>query len=206
MQKAAVIPVLVDLVCADKGGIKMKYQENECSLDFYVFYSDDGAVYKSRKFDTVADAHEFAGMLKGAYEYVQVISMYTEATVLDEPCPFCYPPENDERLVQGDYWWMRWDKYPVSDGHILLTPKRHIPEIDLMDKDEWNELQHMLTFALEAIYEHTACDGYNIGINYDESAGQTIEHLHVHVIPRVLGDCENPRGEVRNVKKPLVQY
>lgn len=205
MQKVAVTLVLVDLVCVDKkGGTRMGKQE--CSLCFYVRYVDTYSVEREKEFETAQDAHEFANSIRSQYKNVQVLKVFTETMELEEPCPFCYPPEHDERLKQGEHWWMRWDKYPVSQGHILLTPKKHIHDVELLSEEAWAELPTMITNALDVSYVLNGFDGYNLGINYGKSAGQTIDHLHIHIIPRVEGDCENPRGGVRNVKKPLVKY
>jgi diadenosine tetraphosphate (Ap4A) HIT family hydrolase len=107
-------------------------------------------------------------------------------------CPFCNPPE-DEIVLANDLCYARYDRYPVSPGHLLLIPYRHIPTLfDATDA----ELAALLALVREAktlLDKQLHPDGYNVGT----AAGQTVMHLHVHVIPRYAGDVEDPRGGVR---------
>src|SRR6056297_2517558 len=117
---------------------------------------------------------------------------------MEPDCPFCeLNPAlifHESELVVG-----LWDRYPVSPGHALLVPRRHVAGWF----DASQEEQHALVAALEAakreIEKEHRPDGYNIGVNIGEAAGQTVLHLHVHLIPRYHGDLEDPRGGVRNV-------
>jgi diadenosine tetraphosphate (Ap4A) HIT family hydrolase len=118
---------------------------------------------------------------------------------MSEPgCPFCFPPA--ERLFHiGKLALGLWDGYPVSDGHALLVPKRHVATWFDATLEEQAELNAAISIARAIILEKYRPDGLNIGINVGEAAGQTIFHLHVHVIPRYHGDVPNPRGGVRHV-------
>ncbi|MBP7146522.1 MAG: HIT family protein [Acidobacteria bacterium] len=113
-------------------------------------------------------------------------------------CPFCFPRRerlfHEGRLVLGV-----WDGYPVSDGHALLVPRRHVADWFGASAEEREELLEGIEVARRAIESRWHPDGYNIGINVGEAAGQTVFHLHVHVIPRYRGDVEDPRGGVRHV-------
>lgn len=113
-------------------------------------------------------------------------------------CPFCHPaPERlfyQGRLVVG-----LWDAFPVSPGHALLVPRRHLASWWDAGPDEQAELVSAIAAARAAILERHRPDGFNIGVNVGEAAGQTIFHLHVHVIPRYRGDVPDPRGGVRHV-------
>lgn len=101
-------------------------------------------------------------------------------------CPFCDPPEgrrfHDGRLVVG-----LWDQFPVSPGHALLIPRRHVATWFDATAEERSELTAAIEAVRIAIEREHRPDGYNIGINLGEAAGQTIFHLHVHVIPRYWG-------------------
>ena len=114
----------------------------------------------------------------------------------DLTCPFCNPPP-DEILLANDLCYARYDKYPASPGHLLLIPFRHVAGLfDATDA----ELTALLALAREAktlLDERLHPDGYNVGANVGAAAGQTVMHLHVHVIPRYAGDVEDPRGGVR---------
>lgn len=99
-----------------------------------------------------------------------------------------------------------YDKFPVNRGHVLVIPKRHEPSFFAITSEERNALFALLERAKEELDRIHKPDGYNIGINCGEAAGQTIFHLHIHLIPRYGGDVEKPRGGVRNIKSPLVEY
>lgn len=92
-----------------------------------------------------------------------------------------------------------WDAYPVALGHALLVTRRHIASWFHATPQERQALTDTIDTAKRAILERHAPDGFNIGVNVGEAAGQTVPHLHVHVIPRYTGDVADPRGGVRHV-------
>src|SRR5262245_48930926 len=91
-----------------------------------------------------------------------------------------------------------WDAFPVSDGHALIVPCRHIATWFDATADERAELFGAIDAVCNVIRERWATDGFNIGINIGEAAGQTVGHLHLHVIARRHGDVADPRGGVRH--------
>ena len=110
-------------------------------------------------------------------------------------CPFCeYDP-----ILEGASVYVRYDKYPVSEGHCLVVPKRHVETWFDMSKVEQAEALELIDKVKVMLDEKHSPDGYNIGMNCGETAGQTIPHAHIHVIPRYKGDMPNPRGGVRGV-------
>ena len=113
-------------------------------------------------------------------------------------CPFC-PPEPDRVFWEGALVVALWDGFPVSAGHALLVPKRHVPDWFAATADEQRDLIEGLAHVRSVIRARHGPDGFNIGVNVGAAAGQTVFHLHVHVIPRYLGDVEDPRGGVRHV-------
>ena len=116
----------------------------------------------------------------------------------DSPCPFCEPDPSriifDSGLVFGV-----WDAFAVSNGHALVVTRRHVASWFDATPSEQAALTGGIATAREAVQRTHAPAGFNIGINVGEAAGQTIPHLHVHVIPRYLGDVPDPRGGVRHV-------
>jgi ATP adenylyltransferase len=120
-------------------------------------------------------------------------------------CPFCSPPGERVFLRSGQICGL-WDAFPVSPGHALLIPLRHVPN--------WFEATNAEQIALIAAINETKAlieqrhqpDGYNIGINCGAAAGQTVFHLHVHLIPRYTGDVIDPRGGVRHVIAAKAKY
>jgi diadenosine tetraphosphate (Ap4A) HIT family hydrolase len=113
-------------------------------------------------------------------------------------CPFCHvPPDEliiDTPLVIGFY-----DRFPVSPRHVLLVTRRHVEGwLDASD-EERVALTEATKTAMARIESEPGPvpDGYNIGINSGRAAGQTVMHLHLHVIPRFAGDIDDPRGGIR---------
>lgn len=113
-------------------------------------------------------------------------------------CPFCHPPASRLAFVQ-DLVLGLWDGFPVNPGHMLVLPKRHFPTWFEATPDEHAAVAHGIARARQIVEQGHRPDGYTIGVNVGEAAGQTVPHLHVHVIPRYRGDVPNPRGGVRHV-------
>ncbi len=110
-------------------------------------------------------------------------------------CHFCHI-DNNQIIFQNEHVITIRDGYPVSLGHTLIIPIRHISSIFEATEEEQIALLQALTQAKNELSHYTP-DGYNIGINDGEAAGQTVMHLHIHLIPRYTGDCIDPRGGVR---------
>lgn len=91
------------------------------------------------------------------------------------------------------------EPWMVSPGHCLVVPRRVVPTIWQMTIDEWAACIALLSLMKERIDAQHKPDGYNIGANCGEAAGQTVMHAHIHLIPRYLGDDPAPRGGVRCV-------
>ena len=114
------------------------------------------------------------------------------------PCPFCTLPP--ARIIAGDAHALALrDGYPVSPGHTLIVPRRHVASLAQARPEELRSLWTLLAQAREALDRELRPDGYNVGVNVGEAAGQTVPHVHVHVIPRYRGDVADPRGGVRHV-------
>ena len=121
-------------------------------------------------------------------------------------CIFCNLG-NDRIIDQNDLAIAIYDGYPVTVFHTLIIPKRHAETyFDLTDEER--EACHQLLVRHRATIQENdnSVNGFNIGINNGESAGQTIFHCHVHLIPRRAGDMDNPRGGVRGVIPDKQQY
>lgn len=126
---------------------------------------------------------------------------------MESDCLFCDSGQIEPRKVlDGRHWFVIMDDFPVNKGHALIVLKRHHPEMFYLSYPEWKDLQDVLEHAKRQLDEQFDPDGYNVGVNCGLAAGQTIFHLHIHLIPRYNRDVENPRGGIRNFKKPLVPY
>lgn len=111
-------------------------------------------------------------------------------------CVFC---SREDLVMENQLAWVKFDKYPVSPGHMLIISKRHVPDLFATTPEERLALSELLDQAKQLLDKKHHPDGYNIGINCGEIAGQSIMHLHIHLIPRYRGDMENPKGGVRGV-------
>ncbi len=120
-------------------------------------------------------------------------------------CPFCTLPP--ERIAQeNELAVLIRDAYPVSSGHSLVIPRRHIGSWFDASEDERTAILALLEAAKAMIDQEHRPDGYTIGINDGPAAGQTVPHLHVHLIPRFKGDVPDPRGGVRWVIPDKAKY
>lgn len=111
-----------------------------------------------------------------------------------------------EWLYQSNHFFIVPDKYPVSDGHLLIISIEHRPNFFELSDEEQQELPRLITKAKSIIEGYHTPTGYNIGMNCGTSAGQTVFHFHCHVIPRYDGDVENPRGGIRSVIPGMGDY
>jgi len=121
------------------------------------------------------------------------------------PCPFCPPPParifHESPLVLA-----LWDGFPVSSGHVLLIPRRHVECWFDASEEEQHALAAAIAVARAEIEKRHRPDGFNVGMNLGAAAGQTVAHLHLHVIPRYAGDSPDPRGGVRWVVPARADY
>jgi diadenosine tetraphosphate (Ap4A) HIT family hydrolase len=120
-------------------------------------------------------------------------------------CPFCELPPARIAGANAHALWIR-DGYPVSPGHSLVIPKRHLASFFEATGDERRALLELLDEAKLAAVTEFSPDGFNIGINDGPAAGQTVPHLHIHLIPRYSGDLADPRGGVRWVIPEKADY
>ena len=114
-------------------------------------------------------------------------------------CFFCRALESGDFLIDNRLAAARYDDFPVSPGHILVVPKRHTPDWWNATAEERDAMLKLLDEAKAIVDRELHPDGYNIGMNLGEAAGQSVMHLHLHLIPRYTGDCPNPKGGVRGV-------
>jgi superfamily II DNA or RNA helicase/HKD family nuclease/diadenosine tetraphosphate (Ap4A) HIT family hydrolase len=123
---------------------------------------------------------------------------HTPQAVNRDACPFC-PPEAARVFYRGERVVGFWDAFPVSPGHALLTPRRHVSDWSDATPEEQTELVLAIDNVRRAIERDHRPEGYNVGMNLGRAAGQTVFHLHIHVIPRYAGDTPDPSGGVRHV-------
>jgi diadenosine tetraphosphate (Ap4A) HIT family hydrolase len=129
------------------------------------------------------------------YEYKHFNQIIREKS----DCPFCNPNSERELILESATAYALFDKYPVSRGHALIIPKRHCANYFQLSFKEQSACWFVLNKVKEILIEDFTPDGFNVGINVNEVAGQTISHVHIHLIPRYTGDVELPEGGVRGV-------
>lgn len=98
------------------------------------------------------------------------------------------------------------DGFPISPGHSLVLPKRHIASLFEASREERDAIFDLLTEVRCEVLKAFAPHGFNIGINDGKAAGQTVMHLHIHLIPRYTGDQQDPRGGVRQIFPLIANY
>ncbi len=117
---------------------------------------------------------------------------------MESPCVFCSPKTCDI-VFENEYAYSRFDDYPVTPGHLLIIPFRHVSSFFGITEKEHTAIWNLVRKGkqhLDCLYHP---EGYNIGINDGTVAGQTVMHLHVHLIPRYPGDCDDTKGWVHRV-------
>lgn len=115
-------------------------------------------------------------------------------------CIFCdYLANNKQIIFQNDSVFVIYDHFPVSLGHTLIITKRHIQTYFEINQKELIDINKAIIQMKRILDDDYSPNGYNIGINCGVAAGQSIMHLHIHLIPRYKNDCENPKGGVRGV-------
>lgn len=120
-------------------------------------------------------------------------------------CPFCNP-DPSRQFMAGELVLGLWDAFPVSHGHSLIVTRRHVPDWFSASPAEQSALFGALDYARAEVEKAYQPSGYNIGVNVGASGGQTVPHLHLHLIPRYTGDVPDPRGGVRHVLPELANY
>ncbi len=123
------------------------------------------------------------------------------------PCRFC--PEYLKHLIvtELDSVWAVLDKHPVTEGHHLIIPKRHVSDWFSMTEKERRDADELIRILQSRIRAaDSSVAGFNIGMNCGEAAGQTVFHAHIHLIPRRSGDTPSPRGGVRGVIPDKMSY
>jgi diadenosine tetraphosphate (Ap4A) HIT family hydrolase len=122
-------------------------------------------------------------------------------------CKFCYENIKSRIIEEYNSVVVIKDNYPVSKDHCLIVPKRHVSDYFSMTTAEKMDSDNLLRILQKRISSSdSTVTGFNIGINCGESAGQTIFHAHLHLIPRRVGDTPNPRGGVRGVIPDKMDY
>ena len=114
----------------------------------------------------------------------------------NDPCLFCTPRGVTRR---NELAYCARDSFPVSRGHSLIIPFRHCADFFELSPEEMAACMELLLATREDLEEELRPDGYNVGVNVGRAGGQSVLHVHVHLIPRYAGDHPSPQGGVRQI-------
>ena len=118
-------------------------------------------------------------------------------------CIFC---RLKEYVLENDKCYAVFDKMPVTEGHMLIIAKRHVQDFFDLTKEERDAMFDLVSEAKKLLDAKYKPDGYNVGVNCGQVAGQSVPHVHIHLIPRYTGDTEAPLGGVRGVIPEKMGY
>lgn len=124
-------------------------------------------------------------------------------------CPLCSQRDNvieNGKKIENDLAYVLEDSNPVNPGHCLIVPRRHVAEFFDATAEEKVAIFELIDEMKAIIDKKHSPDGYNIGVNIGKYAGQSVPHIHIHMMPRFKGDVENPRGGVRGVIPQRQKY
>jgi len=122
-------------------------------------------------------------------------------------CPFCAKEITIRILTASDYTFAIESTYPVTEGHTLIISKRHVADYFDLNPLERRDAEALLVRVREMLLgKDPAISGFNVGVNCGRSAGQTVMHCHIHLIPRREGDVDDPTGGVRGVIPDRMKY
>lgn len=120
-------------------------------------------------------------------------------------CPFCRLEQRCV-LLENDFAAAFPDGFPIANGHTLVVPKRHVASLFELSEEEQSAVWKLVAQVRDKLMAEQKPDGFNVGLNDGTAAGQTVMHAHVHVIPRRLGDADDPRGGIRWILPKKAQY
>lgn len=124
-------------------------------------------------------------------------------TASDSDCLFC---DASKAILRNEHAYVRFDDFPVNPGHCLIIPFRHFASFFDATPEERVAMLALADAARAIVDEKFAPGGYNFGVNIGPIAGQSVMHVHMHLIPRYAGDVENPKGGVRGVIPARQKY
>ena len=116
-------------------------------------------------------------------------------------CLFCKQDRPDLNTVfaENETCYARRDNFPAAEGHVEIVPKRHVESFFALTPGEIGDAYSLILSARCRIDSECSPDGYTIGVNEGRAAGRTVDHVHIHLIPRRFGDVADPRGGIRSV-------
>lgn len=121
-------------------------------------------------------------------------------------CPFCRRLATDGFLAENEAAVAFPDAFPLTPGHALIVPRRHEADLFALSVAEQDALWKLLPVVQGLVERSHHPDGYNVGVNVGEAGGQTVGHVHIHLIPRYARDVDDPRGGIRWIMPAKARY
>ncbi len=123
-------------------------------------------------------------------------------------CIFCeiYEKNKEKILKENELFFSIMDKYPMTEGHLLIIPKRHFSSVFDISHEEWNSALDLIRELKTFLENGYSPSGYNIGINVGSDAGQSVFHAHIHLIPRYNGDMDSQAERAGRINIPLFEF
>ena len=122
-----------------------------------------------------------------------------------QDCPFCHLEKSRIRM-ESEFAVALLDGFPVTQGHTLIVPKRHVASLFELSEEEQAAIWNLVAQVHVSLVAELRPDGFNVGLNDGTAAGQTVMHAHIHIIPRRKGDTADPRGGVRWIMPDKARY
>lgn len=189
--------------CSLCGARPTKNSEVELDIDHIMPTSKGG----SDDFENLQVLCHRCNRAKGNHLLKSSKEVHSQYLRKDPTCIFCEIKRDRSILYENDYILAFEDKFPVSKGHTLIVPKRHIESaLELTDVEMVTIFQYFKERTEWLKKNDNSIKGFNAGFNIGEAGGQTIFHAHFHVIPRRIGDTENPKGGIRCVLPEKQRY
>jgi len=124
---------------------------------------------------------------------------------VEAQCPFC-SPVLEQIVLRNSFCYARYDQHAVSKGHLLVVPFRHVANFFELTENERRDALELVWQTGDMLESDLHPDGFNVGVNVGQAAGQTVMHAHIHLIPRYDGDVSDPRGGVRWIIPTKARY
>lgn len=140
--------------------------------------------------------------IKGVFNFLKRLTRWARLnskTESESACIFCqrHQPDLNQIMQQNKTFYVRYDNFPATAGHVEVVPKRHVESFFDLTAREVKDAYALILATRERLMEEHGPDGFTIGVNEGRAAGRTVDHLHIHLIPRRFGDVADPRGGIR---------